>query len=102
MRSAWIAAALAMVTAGAAVAAAPALRTPPQPTAGRPAPLVIPPALRRAAPPAPPRPPRPEPIRRRSSVAVGSPAAGRLVRGVQLPAERPSFFTWDPVRRRSP
>jgi murein endopeptidase len=28
--------------------------------------------------------------------------AGRLLRGVRLPAERPSFFTWDPVRRRSP
>jgi murein endopeptidase len=24
------------------------------------------------------------------------------VRGVRLPAERPSFFTWDPVRRRLP
>jgi murein endopeptidase len=99
MRSAWIAAALAMVTAGAAVAAAPALRTPPDPAPGRPAPLVTPPPPRR---PAPPVPPRPEPIRWRSSVAVGSPAAGRLARGVELPAERPSFFTWDPVRRRSP
>jgi murein endopeptidase len=45
---------------------------------------------------------RPERIRWRASVAVGSHAAGRLVRGVQLPAERPGFFTWDPVRRRSP
>ena len=45
---------------------------------------------------------RPERIRWRASVAVGSHAAGRLVRGVQLPAERPAFFTWDPVRRRSP
>jgi murein endopeptidase len=45
---------------------------------------------------------RPKPIRWRSSIALGSPAAGRLVRGVRLPAERASFFTWDPVRRRSP
>jgi murein endopeptidase len=42
------------------------------------------------------------PIRWRESVAVGSPADGRLVRGVRLPAQRPGFFTWDPVRRRSP
>jgi murein endopeptidase len=38
----------------------------------------------------------------RSSTAVGSPAAGRLVSGVRLPAERRTFFTWDPVLRRSP
>jgi penicillin-insensitive murein endopeptidase len=98
MRSAWIAAALAMVTAGAAVAAAPALRAPRHPAAGKPAPFVAPPPPRRAAPPAPP----PKPIRWRSSVAVGSPAAGRLVRGVRLPAARRSFVTWDPVRKRSP
>jgi murein endopeptidase len=36
------------------------------------------------------------------SVAVGSPASGRLVRGVRLPREGRHFFTWDPVRRRSP
>jgi murein endopeptidase len=36
------------------------------------------------------------------SVAVGSPSAGRLVRGVRLPAEGEHFFTWDPVKRRSP
>jgi murein endopeptidase len=36
------------------------------------------------------------------SVAVGSPAAGRLLRGVRLPAEGEHFFTWDPVKRRSP
>ena len=33
----------------------------------------------------------------RTSRAVGAPWAGRLVRGVQLPAEGPSWFTWDPV-----
>jgi murein endopeptidase len=36
------------------------------------------------------------------SVAVGSPSAGRLVRGVRLPAAGEHFFTWDPVKRRSP
>jgi murein endopeptidase len=38
----------------------------------------------------------------RESVAVGTPAAGRLERGVRLPASGPGFFTWDPVLRRSP
>src|SRR5918999_4376156 len=38
----------------------------------------------------------------RESVAVGTPAAGRLERGVRLPAAGPAFFTWDPVLRRSP
>lgn len=38
----------------------------------------------------------------KSSVALGSPSAGRLVRGVRLPAEGEHFFTWDPVQRRSP
>jgi murein endopeptidase len=36
------------------------------------------------------------------SVALGTPAAGRLERGVRLPAEGRAFFTWDPVLRRSP
>jgi murein endopeptidase len=36
------------------------------------------------------------------SVPVGDPAAGRLVRGVRLPREGRHFFTWDPVKRRSP
>jgi len=44
----------------------------------------------------------PKPIRWRRSIAVGSHSSGRLVRGVRLPAQRPSFFTWDPVLRRSP
>jgi len=38
----------------------------------------------------------------RRSEALGLPQAGRLVRGVQLPAEGAHFFTWDPIRRRSP
>jgi murein endopeptidase len=35
-------------------------------------------------------------------VAVGSHTAGRLRRGVQLPAFGDHFATWDPVLRRSP
>jgi murein endopeptidase len=44
---------------------------------------------------------RPE-IRWRRSVEVGSPTAGRLVRGVRLPARGAGFATWDPNLRRSP
>ena len=53
------------------------------------------------APPAADNPPR-ERIRWRRSVAVGDPAAGRLIRGVRLPSEGEHFYTWDPVKRRSP
>ena len=42
------------------------------------------------------------PVIWRDSVALGTPSAGRLVRGVRLPAERAGFFTWDPVRRERP
>jgi murein endopeptidase len=38
----------------------------------------------------------------RESVAIGTHEAGRLERGVRLPAGGPAFFTWDPVLRRSP
>jgi murein endopeptidase len=41
--------------------------------------------------------PRAPEVRWRDSKAVGLPHAGRLVRGVQLPAEGRTFFTWDPV-----
>jgi murein endopeptidase len=41
-------------------------------------------------------------IQWRQSRALGLPDAGRLVRGVQLPAERETFFTWDPLRHTSP
>jgi murein endopeptidase len=48
-------------------------------------------------------PPTPLPIIGwRSSRAVGFPWAGHLVRGVQLPAEGPDWFTWDFVMRQSP
>jgi Penicillin-insensitive murein endopeptidase/WD40-like Beta Propeller Repeat len=38
----------------------------------------------------------------RRSTSVGLPWAGRLERGVRLPAEGKTFFTWDPVLRRAP
>jgi Penicillin-insensitive murein endopeptidase/Succinylglutamate desuccinylase / Aspartoacylase family len=41
-------------------------------------------------------------VRWRRSVSVGLQWRGRLVRGVQLPAEGPTFFTWDPILRRAP
>jgi murein endopeptidase len=41
-------------------------------------------------------------IRWRRSVAVGSPSAGRLVRGVHLPARGLGFVTWDANLHRSP
>jgi murein endopeptidase len=41
-------------------------------------------------------------IRWRNSRAVGSPSAGRLVRGVRLPGEAARFFTWDPLLHRVP
>jgi murein endopeptidase len=48
-------------------------------------------------------PARPEQrIRWRKSKAVGLPYAGRLVRGVQLPAEGRTYFTWDPIRETTP
>jgi hypothetical protein len=36
------------------------------------------------------------------SRSLGLPWNGRLVGGVQLPAESPGYFTWDHVRKRSP
>jgi murein endopeptidase len=75
------------------------------PPAAAPDPLAAPPSPERVTPPpapAPPSEPRFERIRWRRSVAVGQPAAGRLIRGVRLPSEGERFFTWDPVKRRSP
>jgi len=43
-----------------------------------------------------------EPVRWRRSFSVGLHWRGRLVRGVQLPAEGRTFFTWDPILRRAP
>jgi murein endopeptidase len=48
-------------------------------------------------------PPTPRPaIAWRHSLAIGQPWNGRLVRGVQLPAEGPDWFTWDPALNRRP
>ena len=47
-------------------------------------------------------PPRTRAVHWRPSRALGSPAAGRLVDGVQLPDEGRDFFTWDPVNLMSP
>jgi murein endopeptidase len=41
-------------------------------------------------------------IQWRQSRALGLHWDGRLVGGVQLPAEGDRFFTWDPIRKRSP
>ena len=43
-----------------------------------------------------------EQIRWRHSRALGTPANGRLRNAVQLPAEGPTWFTWDPIESRSP
>jgi murein endopeptidase len=67
-----------------------------------------PPRAQVALPPATPTPTpapqrrRPPAIEWRSSLALGSPTAGRLVRGVRLPADGRHFVTWDPVRKRTP
>jgi Zinc carboxypeptidase/Penicillin-insensitive murein endopeptidase len=42
------------------------------------------------------------PVRWRRSVSVGLHWRGRLIRGVQLPADGRKFFTWDPILRRAP
>jgi D-alanyl-D-alanine carboxypeptidase len=41
-------------------------------------------------------------IRWRHSIALGTYTSGRLVNGVQLPAEGRHFFTWDPVHKSVP
>ena len=55
--------------------------------------------------PAPsPEPPEPvrAPVAYRDSVAIGTPGAGSLVRGVKLPPVGRHYFTWDPVKHESP
>jgi murein endopeptidase len=69
----------------------------------QPRPSPAPPRLDRARPEPMPTQASPRPaIRWRRSLAVGEPANGRLVRGVQLPARGRLFRTWDPVLKRSP
>jgi hypothetical protein len=41
-------------------------------------------------------------IQWRRSLSLGRPDHGTLVRGVRFPAQGPTFFTWDPILRRSP
>ena len=50
----------------------------------------------------PPPPPHAAGIQWRDSRAVGTPSAGRLVRGVRFPATGSRFFTWDPLLHRRP
>lgn len=42
------------------------------------------------------------PIKWKRCRSLGKPFAGRLVNGTRLPAEGQDFFTWDPIRERSP
>ena len=42
------------------------------------------------------------PVEYRDSVAIGTPGAGSLVRGVKLPPVGRHYFTWDPVQHVSP
>jgi murein endopeptidase len=43
-----------------------------------------------------------EPVAWRASLSLGTPSAGRLVRGVRFPSAGRTFFTWDPILRCSP
>lgn len=45
---------------------------------------------------------RGEPVEYRRSVAVGTHAAGKLRRGVMLPAEGREWVSWDPIIKRRP
>ena len=66
-------------------------------------PLLVALAVALAPPPAAPPEVQAYPqVQWRDSKAVGLPAGGRLVGGVQLPAEGEQFFTWDPMLHRSP
>jgi murein endopeptidase len=70
--------------------------------------LVVAPAAAAFVDPGPGRPavaaaePKAEPVVWRASEALGTPGAGRLIRGVRLPAAGRDFFTWDPVLHRRP
>jgi murein endopeptidase len=89
------------VGGGVAVSAAAPLRDPPRPPARTPEPI-------QELHPVAPAPPAPQAangptIAWRHSESLGKPyARGRLRNGVQLPAEGPDWFTWDPVRKQVP
>jgi murein endopeptidase len=74
---------------------------PPPAPAGEatPAPAVTPAPATSPTRPQPAPPPQAE---RPRSRALGRPNAGRLLHGVQVPAEGVYFFTWDPVKKVSP
>lgn len=72
--------------------APPGQAPPPPPPAPTPAPLE----------PAPDFPETETPVRWRESRAIGRPFAGRLVRGVQLPASGRDYYTWDGPLKVSP
>ena len=63
--------------------------------------LAAPAAARPLQEPLPPPMPQPQ-LAYRPSSPEGLWWAGRLRRGVQLPADGPDWFTWDPVLKRSP
>ena len=96
-----------VVIALAAVAAAKAFPIAPSAGDADTEPRVAPPTARHERSterprPRPQRPSKQPAIRWRRSVAVGLPTAGRLIRGVQLPARGADFVTWDANLRRSP
>ena len=91
--------ALALPAAATVWAIAASSGAPPGPAPRRPC-RRAPPSERRRARHRRLRPPRGSAGAARSRLGV--PAGGRLVRGVRLPSGGRHFFTWDPVRRRSP
>lgn len=79
-----------------AALAPPAIPAPAAPTAPRPEPS---PARPERTAPARPEPP---PVAWRESLALGTPNAGRLVRGVRLPTEGRGFYTYNPATQAPP
>lgn len=76
---------VAAVATGGAVPSTTGVAAPPAPTA-------VPPAAA----------PLFSPIHYRRCRSVGKPFGGRLLRGTRIPKEGFDFFTWDPVKRRTP
>lgn len=94
-----LAALFALAAVGGGIALAQEASDPPAPAPAPPP--SVPTAPEDTTVPETPAEPKPR-IAWRRSVAVGQPWAGRLVRGVRLPARGPGFLTWDPVLKRSP
>jgi hypothetical protein len=89
--------AVAMAAAGGDLGQDPVAPPPAGPEAGTAPDVAAPPALVPVPlPPAPPATPA------APSRALGRPTDGSLLRGVQLPAEGPDHYTWDPVLKRFP